>query len=297
MTLTPRFFPVYIFCVVAIFAWFFFAPSYTPKTVLEFKPPSTPDTTAPPEDDGRFNWALRKERFPVSSMIPLPTGTPPRIPKIQYDFKAASEADAVETRRRRDAVKAAFNRAWEGYKSFAWMRDELAPISGTSRNHFGGWAATLVDSLDTLWIMDKMVDFDEAVADLKDIDFSTTEDEDINTFETTIRYLGGLLSAYDLSLGKYPGLLEKALELGHFLYAAFDTHNRMPITRWKWQLYGLLPLQIFRRLIVVQGKRWRISGSYFLSCGRDWVFVSRVYSALTTDRRPQVLRCYSANLR
>jgi mannosyl-oligosaccharide alpha-1,2-mannosidase len=174
----------------------------------------------------------------VSSMIPLPSGTPPKIPTIQHKFETESASRAAEIKSRRDAVRATFDRAWEGYKNRAWMKDELAPISGNARNHFGGWAATLVDSLDTLWIMEKTVDFEQAVANVKDIDFTSTEDEELNTFETTIRYLGGLLAAHDLSNGKYPQLLGKALELGHMLYAAFDTPNRMPITRWKWQKLG-----------------------------------------------------------
>lgn len=173
----------------------------------------------------------------MSSMIPLPAGAPPSIPRIQYTFKKTTDARAKEIRTRRDAVKATFDRAWEGYKNKAWMKDELAPISGTSKSHFGGWAATLVDTLDTLWIMEKEVDFEQAVANIKDIDFTTTGDEDINIFETTIRYLGGLLAAHDLSEGKYPQILDKALELGNFIYATFDTPNRMPITRWKWQKY------------------------------------------------------------
>jgi mannosyl-oligosaccharide alpha-1,2-mannosidase len=89
------------------------------------------------------------------------------------------------------------------------MKDELTPISGSSRNHFGGWAATLVDSLDTLWIMDLKNEFEEAAESVRDIDFTTMEEDQINTFETTIRYLGGLLAAFDLSDGKYPVLLEK----------------------------------------------------------------------------------------
>ncbi|KAI5294008.1 hypothetical protein KEM52_004860, partial [Ascosphaera acerosa] len=96
---------------------------------------------------------------------------------------------------------------------------------------FGGWAATLVDNLDTLWIMGLKDEFSEAVTAAAAIDFTSTYEETINVFETTIRYLGGLLSAYDLS--KEPVLLEKAGELGDMLYAAFDTPNRMPITRWK----------------------------------------------------------------
>ena len=49
-------------------------------------------------------------------------------------------------------------------------------------------------------------------------------------FETTIRYLGGLLSAYDLSGNTV--LLKKAWELGNILYAAFDTPSRMPVPYW-----------------------------------------------------------------
>ena len=115
------------------------------------------------------------------------------------------------------------------------MKDELVPVSGTGRNKFGGWAATLVDTLDTLWIMEKTADFEQAVGAIKEIDFSQTDDEEINVFETAIRYLGGLLAANDLTEGAYPQLLEKALEVGNLLYAAFDTPNRMPVARWKWQ--------------------------------------------------------------
>ena len=51
------------------------------------------------------------------------------------------------------------------------MKDEVAPISGGSRTTFGGWAATLVDTLDTLWIMDMKSEFDEAVAAVDTLDF------------------------------------------------------------------------------------------------------------------------------
>jgi mannosyl-oligosaccharide alpha-1,2-mannosidase len=75
----------------------------------------------------------------------------------------------------------------------------------------------------------------EAVAAVQKIDFTRAARGMLNVFETTIRYMGGMLSAYDLSEGKYPILLEKATELGDMLYAAFDTPNRMPITRWYWE--------------------------------------------------------------
>ena len=113
------------------------------------------------------------------------------------------------------------------------MRDEIAPISGAYRDSFGGWAATLVDSLDTLWITGLRDEFELAVSAVKTIDFDNSPDDEINVFETTIRYLGGFLSAFDLS--GHTVLLEKAIELGEMLYVAFDTPNRMPITRWNFK--------------------------------------------------------------
>lgn len=83
--------------------------------------------------------------------------------------------------------------------------------------------------------MDLKPDFEDAVAGVNAIDFSTCTLTELNVFETTIRYLGGFLAAYDVSGGQYPTLLQKAWELGHMLYAAFDTPNRMPVTRWNFK--------------------------------------------------------------
>ena len=58
--------------------------------------------------------------------------------------------------------------------------------------------------------------------------------KDIPLFETTIRYLGGLLSAYDISGGKHKILLNKAMELADILLGAFDTPNDMPLLYLEW---------------------------------------------------------------
>jgi hypothetical protein len=115
------------------------------------------------------------------------------------------------------------------------MHDEVTPLTGKYKDPFGGWAATLIDSLDTLWIMGMKKEFEKAALATKDIDFSRSPATTINVFETTIRYLGGLLAAFEVSNRKYPILLGKAVELGDFLMKAFDTPNRMPITRWEWK--------------------------------------------------------------
>jgi mannosyl-oligosaccharide alpha-1,2-mannosidase len=108
-------------------------------------------------------------------------------------------------------------------------------VTGGYKNLFGQRAATLVDTLDTLLIMGLKDDFEDAVKAVKNIDFSTSAVTRMNVFETTIRYLGGLLSAYDLSDARHPSLLAQAIELGDMLYTAFDTPNRMPISRWDWE--------------------------------------------------------------
>ena len=160
-----------------------------------------------------------------------------RIPRIQHTFEHEQESAQIKSRRekRRDTIKEAFVHAWNGYKEHAWSKDEVAPISGGWRTSFGGWGATLVDSMSTLWIMDLKEDFVQCVEEVKNIDFTKSEDEIINVFETTIRYLGGLISAYELSDKKYKVLLNKARELADILYTAFDTPNRMPMTRWTWR--------------------------------------------------------------
>ncbi|AEO56637.1 glycoside hydrolase family 47 protein [Thermothelomyces thermophilus ATCC 42464] len=175
-------------------------------------------------------WTKLKTKYPVKDLRPLPTGQPSALPKVQAEFGPESDSDRDLRLKRRDAVKASFQRCWKSYRKLAWMSDELKPVSGGRHDPFGGWGATLVDSLDTLWIMGLMDEFEEAVAASSTINFDKVSSQDINVFETNIRYLGGFLAAYDLS-GDVR-LLTKAREVGEMLYVAFDTPNRMPLTRW-----------------------------------------------------------------
>ena len=191
---------------------------------------TTPEPLSPD-----FEWKNVPQQHPVEELFELPTGPVASIPKIQAELEPETHEQSIERQRRLAAVKEAFLHSWKGYKSNAWLQDEVAPISGLSNNGFGGWGATLIDSLDTLWIMGLKKEFDLAVAELKHIDFTSSPLDTLNVFETTIRYLGGLLSAYDVSGQEKAILLEKAVELGDMLYVAFDTPNRMPVTRWDWK--------------------------------------------------------------
>ena len=147
---------------------------------------------------------------------------------------AESPVLKAQRQRRLAEVRDTFLHAWNGYKEEAWAQDELRPVMGGFKKTFCGWAATLVDSLDTLIIMELYEEFDLALVELAKIDFTGTEGCQINLFETTIRHLGGLLSAYDLSGGKRKILIDKAVELAEVLFTAFDTPNRMPTPHYVW---------------------------------------------------------------
>ncbi|KAK8035614.1 glycoside hydrolase [Apiospora rasikravindrae] len=182
-------------------------------------------------DDPDYFWRKLSTHYPLQSIRPLPAGKPSRLPKIQHQFSRETATERATRLERQQAVQAAFGRGWKAYRKHAWLQDELAPVSGGAKNTFGGWSgATLVDNLDTLWIMNMRDEFEDAVAAATNISFETSSLTEINVFETTIRYLGGFLSAYDLSGDQR--LLRKAREVGDMLYVAFDTPNRMPITRW-----------------------------------------------------------------
>ncbi|XP_047243664.1 mannosyl-oligosaccharide 1,2-alpha-mannosidase IA isoform X2 [Girardinichthys multiradiatus] len=124
--------------------------------------------------------------------------------------------------------------AWDSYQRYAWGSNELRPVSkqGHSSNLFGSIkGATIVDALDTLYIMEMFEEFDVATDWVeKNLDFSVNAE--VSVFEVNIRFVGGLLSAYYLS-GKEV-FRRKAVELGEKLLPAFKTPTGIP-----WALLNL----------------------------------------------------------
>ena len=118
------------------------------------------------------------------------------------------------------------------YAELAMGHDELAPASGQGRDDFGGIGATLIDSLDTLWIMGLREEYEAAVTKLKEQDSGLRRaangelSNDVSVFETNIRVVGGLLSAYDLSGDKE--LLDIATSIASRLEPAFNTPSGVP---------------------------------------------------------------------
>ncbi|CAG8458925.1 395_t:CDS:10 [Ambispora leptoticha] len=130
--------------------------------------------------------------------------------------------------RRQYAVRNAFKHAWNGYVRDAWGYDEYHPISrsGSNLTDLGGIGYTIIDSLDTMIIMNLYEEYIQArdwVANKLDFNI----DAEVSLFETTIRVLGGLLSAYHLS-GNDTLYLTKAKDLGDRLLGAFESPTHVP---------------------------------------------------------------------
>ncbi|KAJ6758920.1 ALPHA-12-MANNOSIDASE [Salix koriyanagi] len=126
---------------------------------------------------------------------------------------------------RREKVKEAMLHAWTSYEKYAWGHDELQPQTKDGVNSFGGLGATLVDSLDTLFIMGLHEQFQRAKEWVANsLDFN--KDYEASVFETTIRVVGGLLSAYDLSGDKV--FLEKAKNIADRLLPAWNSPSGIP---------------------------------------------------------------------
>lgn len=121
--------------------------------------------------------------------------------------------------------------------------DEYYPISKSGKNMIeGGMGWIIVDALDTMMIMNLTSRVQHA-RNWIHTSLRYNQDHDVSTFETTIRMLGGLLSAHYLST-KYPDLapisdddagapgedlyIEKATDLADRLMGAFESKSGIP---------------------------------------------------------------------
>ncbi|KAH8101109.1 glycoside hydrolase family 47 protein [Cristinia sonorae] len=129
----------------------------------------------------------------------------------------------------KQAVQNIFLESYAAYKEFAFGHDDLTPISKSFTDGRNGWGASIVDAMSTLHIMGQDKLFEEAVEFASKIDFSISHTPDTTSvFETTIRFLGGLLSAFELSGEKHPVLVQKAKEVADKMSVAFSLGNTVP---------------------------------------------------------------------
>ncbi|KAF9555845.1 glycoside hydrolase family 47 protein [Agrocybe pediades] len=136
---------------------------------------------------------------------------------------------STDVEKRNEIVKA-FKHAWSAYERDAMGEDEYHPLSKTSSNLVaaGGIGYTVIDAIDTMLIMGLEDEYRRA-RDWVANDLTFERDGNFNTFETTIRVLGGLLSAYHLS-NEDPVYLEKAKELADRMMPVFDTPSGLPLS-------------------------------------------------------------------
>ncbi|PCH34404.1 glycoside hydrolase family 47 protein [Wolfiporia cocos MD-104 SS10] len=149
-----------------------------------------------------------------------------------WDFEAKSKmsVDLSADAPKRDAVVAAFKYAWSAYERDAMGDDEYHPIgkSGSNLTDAGGIGYTVVDSIDTMLLMGVDEEYARARKWVAE-GLSFDRQGNFNTFETTIRVLGGLLSAYDLTHDDI--YLERAKDLGDRLISAFSTPMGLPLSQ------------------------------------------------------------------
>ncbi|KAL9256548.1 Mannosyl-oligosaccharide 1,2-alpha-mannosidase MNS3-like protein [Drosera capensis] len=145
-------------------------------------------------------------------------------------------ADNVVSEAGQQQVKEAFIHAWSGYAKYAMGFDELMPLSKRGVDGLGGLGATVVDALDTAMIMGADNVVSEAGSWIEaNLVQRIKQKGQVNLFETTIRVVGGLLSAYHLSssggIHKSPQptvYLDAARTLADLLLSAF-TSSPTPI--------------------------------------------------------------------
>uniref|UniRef100_A0A4W5NBF8 alpha-1,2-Mannosidase n=1 Tax=Hucho hucho TaxID=62062 RepID=A0A4W5NBF8_9TELE len=129
---------------------------------------------------------------------------------------------------RREKVKEMMKFAWDNYKRYAWGENELRPLSrnGNDGRTFGGLrGASIVDSLDTLYIMGLGEEYQEAKEWVEN-NLNLKVGGEASLFEVNIRYVGGLLSAYYLTGEEV--FKRKVVELGRNLLPAFNTPTGIP---------------------------------------------------------------------
>lgn len=161
-----------------------------------------------------------KEKYPVlnEASLPLDISDGPQFTIQSELFEDGGSEDTEMLSRIRELFVS------------SWSQQEL--IEGISEYQ---WPLSLIDSLDSLYIMGQREKFESAVKAIASIDFTLppASVEIVDVSDVASRVLGGLLSAYELSMNT--ALLAKATDVANFLLRAFDTPNRIPLLQYFWR--------------------------------------------------------------
>ena len=151
--------------------------------------------------------------------------------------RQSGTTNATVEQQRAAAVKDAFTFAWNGYFTTCKGQDELEPVTNTCTNPRNNWGASAVDALSTALVMENQPIVTDILDYIATIDYTTTATE-VSLFETTIRYMAGMLSGYDLLKGPLSNLttntsavdtlLTQSKSLADSLSFAFNTSTGIP---------------------------------------------------------------------
>lgn len=178
---------------------------------------SKSDKQVPPKDDQKKNSETisggehQKETQPHSAVTVASKHVPTGQKENLYVRSSMPLGPALKMphTERQEAVVDAFRHAWSCYRKYAWGKDDLLPLSKSSSSIDYGMAMTMIDSLDTLWLMGLQEEFNEAREWLAENFNLDNNNRNVVVFEVNIRVVGGLLSAYHLSGDEM--FLEKAV--------------------------------------------------------------------------------------
>src|SRR5699024_5201724 len=131
---------------------------------------------------------------------------------------------------RRLFVKEMMKEAWNNYVRYAWGYNELKPLTRDAKTDsiFGASkiGATIVDAMDTLFIMDMHQEFNQARDWVANSFHFKQTDNEVSVFETIIRFVGGLLTCYAFTGDEL--FLNKSKEVAEALLPAYKTDTGSP---------------------------------------------------------------------
>ena len=163
----------------------------------------------------------RRARIAAAAVAALLPGCAARPPVSPGPPVSSSELTRLAAE-----VRAEFARSWRAYREKAWGHDELKPVSGAFRDWYAEpLLVTPVDALDTMLLMHLDAEAAEARGLIAER-LSFDRDLPVQNFEVTIRLLGGLLSAFEMTRDRR--LLDLADDLGRRLLPAFSSPTGMP---------------------------------------------------------------------
>ncbi|RZF44821.1 hypothetical protein LSTR_LSTR000773 [Laodelphax striatellus] len=156
--------------------------------------------------------------------------TVPPAESQRYPIISGGEDKDPVAQKRRNKVREMMKHAWDNYVRYAWGKNELKPISrrGHTASIFGSanLGATIIDGLDTLYIMGLHEEFKQGrdwIAEHLNLDGLSS---DLSVFETNIRFVGGLLTCYALTGDTM--FRDKAEHVAQKLLPAFQTQTGIP---------------------------------------------------------------------